>query len=77
VYSWLSWNSLFVDQPGLELRNLPASASQVPPPPGLSIFLFKNFAHQKIYIIKEAGESWVWWSTPLIPALGRQRQADF
>jgi hypothetical protein len=21
--------------------------------------------------------SWVWWLTPLIPALGRQRQADF
>jgi hypothetical protein len=21
--------------------------------------------------------SWVWWYTPLIPALGRQRQADF
>jgi hypothetical protein len=21
--------------------------------------------------------SWVWWRTPLIPALGRQRQADF
>jgi hypothetical protein len=21
--------------------------------------------------------SWAWWCTPLIPALGRQRQADF
>jgi hypothetical protein len=21
--------------------------------------------------------SWAWWSTPLIPALGKQRQADF
>jgi hypothetical protein len=21
--------------------------------------------------------SWVWWHMPLIPALGRQRQADF
>jgi hypothetical protein len=28
VYPWLSWNSL-VDQAGLELRNPPASASQV------------------------------------------------
>jgi hypothetical protein len=22
-------------------------------------------------------KSWAWWRTPLIPALGRQRQADF
>jgi hypothetical protein len=22
-------------------------------------------------------ESWAWWHTPLIPALGRQRQMDF
>jgi hypothetical protein len=22
-------------------------------------------------------KSWVWWCMPLIPALGRQRQADF
>jgi hypothetical protein len=21
--------------------------------------------------------SWAWWCTPLIPALGRERQADF
>jgi hypothetical protein len=28
VKPWLSWNSLW-DQAGLELRNLPASASQV------------------------------------------------
>jgi hypothetical protein len=29
-----------------------------------------------IYKIKNS-DSWVWWCTPLIPALGRQRQADF
>jgi hypothetical protein len=27
--------------------------------------------------IKKEDLSWVWWCTPLIPALGRQRQADF
>jgi hypothetical protein len=26
---------------------------------------------------KEKGVSRVWWRMPLIPALGRQRQADF
>jgi hypothetical protein len=26
---------------------------------------------------KACGQSWAWWRTPLIPALGRQRQADF
>jgi hypothetical protein len=26
---------------------------------------------------KEIQESWVWWCMPLIPALRRQRQADF
>jgi hypothetical protein len=46
---------------------------------GLSIkALQKNFTcillflqHKKITI------SWAWWNRPLIPALGRQRQADF
>jgi hypothetical protein len=27
--------------------------------------------------LKMADFSWVWWHTPLIPALGRQRQVDF
>jgi hypothetical protein len=31
--------------------------------------LFQNKAEKKC--------SWVWWCTPLIPALGRHRQADF
>jgi hypothetical protein len=25
----------------------------------------------------KTSQSWAWWRTPLIPALGRQRQADF
>jgi hypothetical protein len=28
-------------------------------------------------IAQKSGYSWAWWRTPLIPALGRQRQADF
>jgi hypothetical protein len=27
--------------------------------------------------IKEYHKSWAWWRTPLISALGRQRQVDF
>jgi hypothetical protein len=28
-------------------------------------------------VLKNRSTSWVWWYTPLIPALGRQRQVDF
>ena len=27
--------------------------------------------------IKNQWISWAWWRTPIVPALGRQRQADF
>jgi hypothetical protein len=27
--------------------------------------------------LRTVRNSWAWWCTPLIPALGRQRQADF
>jgi hypothetical protein len=32
----------------------------------------KRKVHSTMYLHKEVG-SWVWWHTPLIPALGRQR----
>jgi hypothetical protein len=46
---------------------------------------FKNKFHPKNVlkgykfknILKISTASWTWWCTPLIPALGRQRQADF
>jgi hypothetical protein len=28
-------------------------------------------------LLRTAESSWAWWGTPLIPALGKQRQADF
>jgi hypothetical protein len=28
-------------------------------------------------MVKSVFNCWAWWRTPLIPALGRQRQADF
>jgi hypothetical protein len=33
--------------------------------------------HTHIQFHKTHNTHWVWWCTPLIPALGRQRQADF
>jgi hypothetical protein len=29
------------------------------------------------YHVKNRSHSWAWWRTPLVPALGRQRQTDF
>jgi hypothetical protein len=29
------------------------------------------------HTLLKTGESWTWWQLSLIPALGRQRQADF
>jgi hypothetical protein len=41
-----------------------------------------EFKRKILSMIREFEEfkedtSWAWWLTPLIPALGRQRQADF
>jgi hypothetical protein len=32
-------------------------------------------SHYKVY--QEGNGGWAWWHTPLIPALGRQRQENF
>jgi hypothetical protein len=37
----------------------------------ITTFIGKNVSLKVVY------NSWVWWRTSLIPALGRQRQADF
>jgi hypothetical protein len=36
-----------------------------------------HLAIKKIKRIKKKKKAGQWWCTPLIPALGRQRQADF
>jgi hypothetical protein len=38
----------------------------------VDLLIFQSFKLLKIYLFCRA-----WWRTPLIPALGRQRQADF
>ena len=48
---------------------------------GLSGYIIFRYKTEKIssYVICEARmekEAWQWWCTPLIPALGRQRQVD-
>jgi hypothetical protein len=36
-----------------------------------------NHRSVKYLLCKNENNGWEWWLTPLIPALGRQRQADF
>jgi hypothetical protein len=38
---------------------------------GVASGFLKNGIFKNIYL------GWTWWHTPLIPALGRQRQVDF
>jgi hypothetical protein len=39
--------------------------------------VLQNTGGGKDFLNKISLASWAWWCTPLIPALGRQRQADF
>jgi hypothetical protein len=38
---------------------------------------YSHFGRQFDSFLQKLNISWVWWHTPLIPALGRQRQANF
>jgi hypothetical protein len=38
---------------------------------------FNKIIEENFPNLKKEMSSWAWWCTPLIPALGRQRQADF
>jgi hypothetical protein len=68
----------FVEQASLELnlRNPPVSASSFVVWLRLNVYAtmlsLNNFFKFNFFILCRA-----WWLTPLIPALGRQRQADF
>jgi hypothetical protein len=42
-----------------------------------SLVFFKGQHVQKTIVLKTSNSAGQWWRTPLIPALGRQRQADF
>jgi hypothetical protein len=43
----------------------------------LLIMMMGDYKKEINNFLKEIQESRVWWRMPLIPALGRQRQADF
>jgi hypothetical protein len=40
-------------------------------------FFHKNVLYLYLVEYENSGPSWAWWHTPLIPALGKQRQANF
>jgi hypothetical protein len=68
-----------VDQAGLKLRNLPASASQVlglkacATTPGPTPQLLKEKKKKEHFTFQPSSQ----WYTPLVLAVGRQRQVDF